>query len=74
MESAKDLDAQGEKSLAAAIEEFKKTTALLDVAKPTKDSKKVAAPAEKAEPPKSLAGKGDKQSSDGAKTSQKKAS
>src|SRR5215469_11170197 len=34
VESTKDLDAEGEKQLRAAIEEFRKTTALLEEAKP----------------------------------------
>jgi len=47
IESAKDLDAEGEKQLGAAIEEFKKTTALLEGVEPGKDPKKAAAPSEK---------------------------
>ena len=42
IESAKDLDAEGEKQLRSAIDEFRKTTALLDDAQPQKAEKPAA--------------------------------
>jgi F-type H+-transporting ATPase subunit alpha len=47
IETSKELDAESEKKLAAAIEEFRKTTALLEGVEPSKDAKKAPAPDDK---------------------------
>jgi hypothetical protein len=50
IESTKDLDAAGEKQLSAAIEEFRKTTVLLDDVQAKAEIPAASAATEKAEP------------------------